>query len=403
MFDNLRVKFANWLIGTEQNYINYGVPLLTGDKFNINQALNISTVYTCINILSSTMSRLPLEVYRTDETTGKTKDKTDPLYTTLHYNPNEYTTSNSFINYLETVRNLKGNSFARIRRAGKFTILDIVYNWQVIGYGYIDDQLYYFIKETENGEATAVNSQEILHFKMLTTDGVWGVNPIESLRSNLSVTHKGLKSIDSFYENNANSPKALKSIAGANQTKLIEALKKFQTEYAGEANAGKMIPLPPNTEIQELKLNFLDAEFINTIRFNAEQIAALYNIPTHRAGIVTASKFNSVEFMTLDFKVNTIAAIARMYRQEFEFKLLTEKQRLEGKSIEYNVNAMIELDHKAKTEGYQKLFQVGALSPNQIAEFENLSKDPYGDFKAVPMNLINTKKFNTKDNGNKTD
>ena len=392
MFGNIGVKIGHWFLGTEQNYIDYRIPQLTGNKFNISQALNISTVYTCINILSSTMSRLPLEVYQTDKKTGKTKDKTDPLYSTLHYNPNEFTTSNSFINYLETVRNLKGNSFARIKRAGKFILLDIVYNWQVCGYGYINDQLYYFIKETENGKPVPVNSHEILHFKMLTTDGVWGVNPIESLRSNLSVTHKGLKSIDNFYENNANSTKAIKSVVGANQKLMIQALKDFQKEFAGAANAGKMIPLPPNTEIQELKLNFLDAEFINTIRFNAEQIAALYNIPTHRAGIVTASKFNSVEFMTLDFKVNTIASIARMYRQEFEFKLLTEAQRLNGKSIEFNTNAMVELDHKAKTEGYDKLFRTGAISPNMIAEFENLPKDPNGDFKVYPMNFIRTDK-----------
>ncbi len=399
MFEKLRFGIAKMLIGTEQQWIDYRMPQLIGNNsFNIDDSLNISTVYTCINILSSTMSRLPLEVYQTNETTGKTKDKNDPLYTTLHYNSNEYTTSNSFINYLETVRNLKGNSFARIRYKGRKPLLDIVYNWQMCGYGIINKQLYYFIKETEEGECTPVNSQEILHFKMMTRDGVWGINPIESLRANLSATHKGLKSIDNFYENNANSPKALKSTVGANQTKIIEALKKFQKEYAGIANAGKMIPLPPNTEIQELKLNFADAQFIDTIRFNAEQIAALYTCPPHRVGIITASKFNSVEFMTLDFKVNSIASIARMYRQEFEFKLLIEKQRLNGKSIEFNTNAMIELDHKAKTEGYQKLFQTAAISPNKIAEFENLPKDKNGDFRVYPMNMIRTDK--TQNNGN---
>lgn len=400
MFERLKIGFVNWLIGTEQNYIDNYMPSLTGNKFSISQALNISTVYTCINILASTKSRLPLEVYQTDELRGKTKDKKDPRYPTLHYNFNQYTTSNTAISYLETVRNLKGNSFLKIIRKGQKITLKIVYNWQVIGYGIINDQLYYYIKETETGEATAINSMEILHFKSLVTkDGVWGINPIEALRMNLSSTYKGLKTIDSFYENNANTPKAIKStVAGANQGKMVEATKKFEKEYSGSTNAGKMTVLPPNTEIQELKLNFLDAQFIETMRFNDEKIAAIYNIPPHRVGISTASKFNSVEFMTLDFKVNAVAANARMYRQEFEYKLLTEKERIEGKSIEFNTNAMIELDHKAKTEGYQKLFQAAAISPNQIAEFENLPRDPNGNFRVYPMNMIKTDKNTTDGN-----
>ena len=392
--------FKNIFIGTEKTYITQRIPQLTGKTFNIDNSLNISTVYTCINVLSSTMSRLPLELYQTNPTTGKVKDKTDPLYSTLHYNINNYITSHSFVNYLETVRNLKGNSFAKINRSGSKITISILPNWKVIGYGEINNELYYFVKETEDSEAVPINASEILHFKMMTKDGIYGVNPIESLRANLSATDKGLSAIDNFFDNNANSPKALKStVMGANHNAMLQALEKFKGEYSGAENSGKMIPLPPNTEIQELKLNFADAEFINTIRFNTEQIAALYNVPAYLAGINSASKFNSVEFMSLGFKVNTIAAICQMYRQEFEFKLLTNKQRLNGKSIEFNTNAMVELDHKAKTEGYQKLFQVGAISPNQIAEFENIPKDVNGDFKVVPMNMISTEKFNTKDDG----
>jgi len=386
----------NIFVGTEKTYINQRLPQLTGKKFNIEDSLNISTVYTCIDIKRSTMARLPLELYQTTDETGKVKDKTNPLYTTLHYNFNNYTTSHTAISYLETVRNLKGNSFLKINQN---KTLSIIYTWQVVGYGIMNDELYYFVKETENGEAVPINASEILHFRTLTRDGIWGLNPIESLRANLSATDKGLTAIDSFYENNANSPKAVKStVSGANQAVMIAAVEKFKKEYGGAENSGKMIVLPPNTEIQELKLNFADAEFINTIRFNTEQIAALFNVPAYLAGINTASKFNSVEFMSLGFKVNTIAAICQMYRQEFEFKLLTEKERLAGKSIEFNTNAMIELDHKAKTEGYQKLFQVGAISPNQIATYEGIPKDKSGDFKVVPMNMISTEKFNIKDN-----
>ena len=398
MWDWIRKIF----IGTEKDYINYRIPQLTGSKFDISQSMNISTVYTCINILSSTISRLPKEVYKYDSINGKVKDKTNPLYNILHYNVNGWMSSNSFYSYIETVRNYKGNAFAKINRAGKVTSLEIIPNSYVKGYGIEGGQLYYFIKASEASEMQVLNSNDILHYKSLVTlDGIWGVNPIESLRANLSATYKGLRAIDAFYDNNANSPKALKStVSGANQAIMLEALEKFKTEYAGADNAGKMIPLPPNTEIQELKLNFADAEFINTTRFNVEQIAAVYGVPLDRAGVVNASKFNSVEYAGLSFKINTIASICRMYRQEEELKLLTDADKMNGISIESNTNAMIELDHKAKTEGYKVLSQMGAISPNQVAQFENLPTDKSGDVRIVPMNMMNLDKIKTSDNEN---
>lgn len=400
MFDRFK-NFINTWLGTESSFWGARWPQLTGKKFDISQSLNISTVYTCINILASTISRIPVDVLQFTEGKGKQKDKKDPLYSLLKYNPNDYTTSNSFFAYLETCRNYKGNSFARINREnGEVTSFEIIpYRW-VKGYGIEGGQLYYFIEPTKGGKMDVLNSHDILHFKSLVTlDGIWGLNPIEALRVNLSATAKGLAAIDTFYDNNANSSKVIRStVAGANQGKMLEALVKFQKDYAGTENSGKMIPLPPNTEIQELKLSVADAQFIETARFSAEQIAAVYQVPPDRAGILTASKFNSVEHSGLNFKVNTIASIVRMYRQELEFKTLSTEQRLNGKSIEHNTNAMIELDTKTKMESYKILSNIAAISPNTVSLLESLPTDPSGDVRLAPMNMMPLEKFKIKDN-----
>jgi len=385
-------------LGTEKQYVETRIPLLTSGKgFALSQAGSISTVHTCIKILGETLSKLPLEIYDRDEVKGMIKAKDDYRYDILHFNPNSYTTSQAFICALETNRNFKGNSFALIERnqfSGRVEGLYIIDPDLVVDYIIQNNRLYYGLKNKDKEELDIVPSENMLHFRMMTKDGIWGINPIEALRWNLSTTYKGLQTIDSFYDNNANSPKAIKSnVMGANQKSMMEALDKFNKEYTGATQAGKMIPLPPNTEIQELKLNFADAEFIQTIKFNANQIAALYGIPVHMVGNTETSKYNNVEQMGIGFKGDTISPIARMYRQEFEFKLLNPPERKAGKSIEFNLNAMIETDHKTRMEGYKTLSQIGVISPNKIAQIENLETTENGDVRLVPMNMMTLDKL----------
>ena len=400
----------NIFIGTDKQYIETRIPqLISGKRFELSSAEKISTVYNCIDIRSKTLAKLPLEKFK-ETPNGKEKDKTDSLYKLIHYSPNAYTTSYNFITALEANLCFTGNAFALINRnqaSGKPESLNLLVN-QVHGYYIEGGSVFYFVQiDKTKDEYKVIPGINMLHFKMLTRDGVWGMNPIEALRMNLSTTYKGMQTIDTFYDNNATSPKALKStISGANQKAMLEALELFNEKYTGASNAGQMVPLPPNTEIQELKLNFADAQFIETVKFNANQIAALFGIPPHMVGNTESSKYNNVEQMEIGFRADTISPLARMYRQELEFKLLTTKQQEAGDTIEFNLNAMIETDAKTRFESYKVLSSIGAISPNKIAQIENLPTDPSGDVRIIPMNMMGLDKLNkqaNKDNNQKND
>jgi HK97 family phage portal protein len=378
----------NMWLGTEEMYTDLYIPnLINGSSFDLNKAETVSTVYICIKTLSDMLSKMPLNVYIEDKS-GKTEDKLDYRYSLLHYNPNNYTSSQTFFAALEYYRNLKGNSFARIYRdtRGKVISLELIAPSRVSGYVVEKNELYYIIVD-KNDKELKLNASELLHFRSLTRDGIWGINPIEAIRLNVSSTYQGLQTIDSFYKNNATAPKAIKStISGANQQKMIEALSDFKSKYAGAVNAGQLIPLPPNTEIVELALNFADAMFIETVKFNAGQISSLYGVPPHLVGIFEQTKFNNVEQMILEFKATTLTAITRMYRQELEFKLLTTKERLSGKSIEFNLMALVEADSTTRINNLRTLVTMGAITPNDVAINEGYPTFKGGEKHMFPPN-----------------
>jgi len=375
-------------------YLNF-----TSNSFDIGLAENISTVYTSCKILAEDVGSFPLNVYMNSDDGGKVIVKDDPRYPLLHYMPNDYTTSNIFFSTLEYIRNVKGNSFASINRDkknGRITSLSIINPSYIIGYKLVNNKLYYIY---ENGDiADLINAENILHFRSLTNDGVWGINPIEKLRMNISSTYKAFATIDKFYDNNATSPKALKTTIpeGINPKEWQAKVVDFTEKYGGFKNAGKIISLPPFTELQDITLNFADAEFIATIRFNADQIAALYKIPPFMIGNFESSKFNNLEQLQLSYKINTMRPILRMYRQEMESKLLSLEERIEGLSIEFNSNALVETDSKTRIENYKSLFGMGVLTPNDIAKWEGYPAYEGGEDHFILTQLMSVEKYHEK-------
>lgn len=390
-FSNFITNVKHLWLGTEDNYLSAIAPILSGTafpSFDMKNAEGIATLFTCIKILSETLSHLPLNVYL-DGGDGKNVNKDDYRYSLLHYNPNNWTSSQTFIACLEYWRSLKGNSFARIyRKNGKVTSLVLIPPSKVVGYGVINDQLYYDIIN-DNNQKERLNSFDILHFRGITKDGIWGVSNIEALRLNLSTSWQGMNTIDNFYKNNLTSPKAVKSIVnGANMKAQKELVDEWNSKYASSINAGKLVILPPNTEIVDMELQFADAIFIETFKFNAGQIASVYGIPPEMVGLFEASKFNNVEQMQINFKSNTMANIARIYRQEFESKLLTNDERKNGTSIEFNTMALVEMDATTRSNYLKTMSNLGVITPNMVAKIEGYPTYPEGDLHYIPGNYL---------------
>lgn len=381
------------------NYLNFP----PGNNFDLSSASSIATVYTACKILSDDVGSFPIEVYKDDETLGRISNKDDYRYSLLHYNPNSYTTSNTFFSTLEYIRNIKGNAFAKIIRdpkSLKISSFQIVSPDRIVGYEINNGKLFYQYVENPDKNYILVNAEEFLHFRALSSDGIMGANPIEKLRLNLSTTYKAFSTIDKFYDNNATSPKALKTTVpeGVNPKEWQARIADFNDKYTGVHNAGKMITLPPFTELQDITLNFADAQFIETIRFNADQISSLFKIPPHLVGNFESSKFNNLEQLQLNYKINTIRPILRMYRQELEFKLLTDTERKNGMSIEFNTNSLVETDSKTRIENMKSLFGMGVVTPNMIAKLEGKPFETYegGDNHFLLTQLMSVEKYNAK-------
>src|SRR5690606_38670637 len=114
-------------------------------------------------------------------------------------------------------------------------------------------------------------SSEILHFKLLSKDGVYGLNPVEALKSEINLQYKSERTVDRFYSNSALSTRYmeadLEGIGNTTKEKLKEYVDKFKEESAGYENSGNLIVIPPMYRLKELKLSASDIDFLQTANY----------------------------------------------------------------------------------------------------------------------------------------
>lgn len=391
-FQNLwnAIKGVDTYNGTYDNFVKFRVPqIINGKEFDIKNAEKISTVYSCISILANSVARLPLNIIREQSDGSKLVDKNDYRYPLLHFQPNPYTSIHKLMQTWEWHINTQGNAFGKIWRNGNGTVskITLLSPSSFLGTKEIRGNLYYVFAEDDVEKS--YNSENILHFYNVTKDGFTGVSPLTAIRLNMSTSWQAYDTINNMYANDLRSSKALKwPQFMPNKKAQKEALDQFNTEFAGSGSAGKVVTLPDGADLIDLQINPVDAQFIETIKFNKTDIASAFRVPLYMIGILEATKYNSVEVMGQEFIQLGLGDRLKMYRSEMEMKLLSMSEKLSGVSIEFNTNALLQLDYKTRIQGYKDQIQAGMMTPNTANSIEGLPLYPEGNLHWMPSNFI---------------
>jgi len=350
--------------------------------FNTDDGKKIAAMIICSKILAQDVARMPIKIYHTDENGNKKIVRDHPLYYLIHNQPNEYLDSYKFWSAIEFNRDFEGNTYVYINREkGKIKSFDIIPNDNVFGPVVENRKLYYKIIKDDSKEAVIVNGDDLLHFQNVSSDGMTGRIPREDLAINLSIAYKSLTAVDKGYTNGYLGTTFLKTTIPdmVDPKKMQSKFDEFQDKYAGELNSNKTVVLPPFTDLGRFSLDLADAQFIDTLKFNNGQVASYYGIPQHKLGNIEYSKYNNLQEMQDDYVNNTIGPVIVMYRRELEKKLLTREEIETGYSIEFETGALHITDSKTRIENYKNLLGLGAITPNKIAQLENLPTYEGGD------------------------
>lgn len=395
-----RDKPRDYYIGTDFRYL-FG-PSTSGKNVNEFTAMQTTAVYACVRILSETLAALPLQLYRYTAG-GKERVYDHPLYHLLHDEPNPEMTSFIFRETLMSHLLIWGNAYAQIirDRLGRVQGLYPLRPDKMTVCRDESGQIYYIYTKTTNENPAIkpygqvpLRKDEVLHIPGLGFDGLVGYSPIAMARNAVGMTMACEEYGASFFANGA-SPSGVLEHPGIlkDPAKVRDS---WNAVYQGSANAHKVAVLEEGMKYQQIGIPPEEAQFLETRKFQLNEIARLYRIPPHMIGDLEKSSFNNIEQQSMEFVKYTLDPWVIRWEQAMQKALFLPEEKKQY-FLKFNVNGLMRGDYESRMTGYSIGRQNGWLSANDIREMEDMN--PVPEEEGGNLYLVNGSMTKLKDAG----
>lgn len=377
-----RDKPQDYYLGTDLRY--FLGPSTSGKIVNEFTAMQTTAVYACVRILSETLAALPLQLYRYTPG-GKERVYDHPLYHLLHDEPNPEMTSFIFRETLMSHLLIWGNAYAQIirDRLGRIQGLYPLRPDKMTVCRDESGQIYYVYTKTSDENPAIkpygqvpLRKDEVLHIPGLGFDGLVGYSPIAMARNAVGMTMACEEYGASFFANGA-SPSGVLEHPGVlkDPTKVRDS---WNAVYQGSANAHKVAVLEEGMKYQQIGIPPEEAQFLETRKFQLNEIARLYRIPPHMIGDLDKSSFNNIEQQSMEFVKYTLDPWVIRWEQSMQKSLFLPEEKKQF-FLKFNVNGLMRGDYESRMTGYSIGRQNGWLSANDIREMEDMNPVPDED------------------------
>lgn len=375
---------AQWLI----DWVSGGAETVAGIRVNHESALRLSAVYACVRVISETVASLPLHVYERLEPRGKQRLYDHPVTALVHDAPNEYMTAMSFWETLVSHAVLWGNGFARIDSAGSWPRAMQIMTPDRMNVTVVEGALRYEWRDPITNKSTVSTASEMLHVPGLGFNGITGYSPIELAKQNIGLGLAAEQYGGAFFGNSGR-PSGVLTHPGVLDTDKNPAttarLRKDWKRIYGGAQTGTVAVLEEGMKFEPITMPHDDAQFIETRKFQIEEIARLYRVPLHKIGHLEHATFSNIQHQSLEFLMDTIRPWLVRICQEVNRKLLGSGNR--NLYVAHTVEDILRGDIQTRFSAYATARQWGWMSANEIRELEDTNPIDGGDVYFVPLNM----------------
>lgn len=375
-----RDKPRNALNGS--NYSFFFGSTDSGKVVNERSAMQLTAVYACVRILAEAVAQMPLHFYRYTSTGGKEKALDHPLYELLHDEPNPEMSAFSFRETLMTHLLLWGNAYAQILRDGRGEVIGL--------YPLMPDRmtvdrdshgnLYYEYTKAESdantmkkGTSIVLMPEDVFHIPGLGYDGLVGYSPIAMAKQSIGMGLACDEYGASFFKNGAQPGGVLEHPGVVKDPKRIRD--SWNAIYNGAGNAHKIAVIEEGMHYTPITINPEQAQFLQTRKFQVDEIARIFRVPPHMVGDLEKSSFSNIEQQSLEFVKYTLSPWISRWEQAIHRQLLRPEEKRDY-FAKFNVEGLLRGDYQSRMNGYAVARQNGWMSANDIRTLEDLDLIP---------------------------
>lgn len=385
-----------------QNRLGSGFSFLfggttSGKAVNERTAMQASAVHACVRVLAEAVAGLPVHLYQNKEDGDKERIPTHPLYHLLHDAPNPEMTSFVFRETLMSHLLLWGNAYAQILRDGRGHVLalyPLLPSKMDVRRAVNGELLYtYRLDPEESGNNSSsgtvtLRKEDVLHISGLGFDGIVGYSPIAMAKHSVGMALAVEEYGATFFANGAN-PGGVLEHPGT--IKDIQRVKdSWNSAYQGSGNAHRVAVLEENMKFHAIGIPPEQAQFLETRKFQLNEIARIFRVPPHMVGDLDRATFSNIEHQSLEFTKYTVGPWVARWEQALQQALILPSERTRY-FIKFNLDGLLRGDYQSRMQGYATGRQNGWLSANDIRELEDMNRIPAeegGDLYLVNGNML---------------
>ena len=357
-------------------------------------AMQMTAVYSCVRILAEAVAGLPLHFYKYESDGSKKKAIDSNLYHLLHDEPNPEMSSFVFRETLMTHLLLWGNAYAQIIRNGKGEIValyPLMPNKMTVDRDENGILYYLYQRSQEEGKEAGtviLRTKDVLHIPGLGFDGLVGYSPIAMAKNAIGLAIATEEYGAKFFANGA-APSGVLEHPGTikDPARLRE---NWNSTFGGSANSGKVAVLEEGMKYTPISISPEQAQFLETRKFQINEIARIFRVPPHMVGDLEKSSFSNIEQQSLEFVKYTLDPWIIRWEQSLNRTLLNQEEK-KTYFFKFNVEGLLRGDYQSRMQGYATARQNGWMSANDIRELENLDKistEDGGDLYLINGNML---------------
>ncbi|NRA27449.1 MAG: phage portal protein [Opitutales bacterium] len=350
-----------------------GLSSVSGVHVNPDKALGVSTVFACVDLLSKTVSTLPLKVYQKQSGGSRKQATNHPLHAVLHDSPNPEMTSADFLGAMQAHLSLRQQCYASIVRNNAGNVVQLwplLPNKMQIRKDPEDDSKLIYIYDGKE-----MPRENVFDLRGLTHNGIQGLSLASTCNDVIGLAISLQDNAGRYFANDSKVSGFLKA-PGILKEPTIKKLKKQITEATtGEKKYFPFI-LEEGIEFIRERSENKDSQFLESRQQQDKAIVQLFGIPPHKVGILDNATFSNIEHQNIEWVVDSLRPYLVRWEQRIKMQLLTKRERDAGFYVEFSVDGLLRGDIKSRYEAYQIGFRNGWLNQDTILAMENQNPLP---------------------------
>ena len=367
-----------------------GVSSNSAQNVNSDTALNVSTVFACVNRISKTLAMLPLNVMQKQANGGSRIVSNHRLQRQLSARPNRWQTSYDWRLMMQGHVLLRGNGYSRIistpgRGLNELVPMhpDRVWPFVVTPNGVV----YYMYDNSPpppagsklfykyfpiNSEAELLSERDVFHVRGYSSNGIVGKNVVALMRESIGLAMATEEQGARLFSNGAQIGKVFTHPNKMNDDTYKRLKNELTNATTGVGNAHKTLILEDGMDIKQTTLTMEDAEFLETRKFQVEDICSFLDVPLmliNRSGDKNQT-FASAELINQTFVTHNMGPHFVCWEQVLNKDLLYDSEINQGYYCSFDFNALLRGDTKARTSYLKARFDTASMSPDEIRLYE---------------------------------